>query len=169
MGARIQKTMAGIPTPPESQGASPGTQFSSLDKFDEGGVHIPGEEYMMGIDEAGRGPAIGSMMYGCCLCPLGRESDVKKMGFMDSKTLTDAKRQAFFKTIKRNDWLLWHTHSISPVTISNSMLRSKKYSLNQLSHDSAIGMIQHFLNKGVNITQLYVDTVGIAEYYQAKL
>jgi ribonuclease H2 subunit A len=125
---------------------------------------------MMGIDEAGRGPVLGNMTYGAALCPVPREQDTKNIGFVDSKKLDDKKRQVLFKKIKETDWLLWHVCSISPISISNAMMReSKKYSLNAMSHDCAIGMVKHFLNQGVNITQLYVDTVGIESYYQDKL
>merc|ERR1711934_862945 len=38
-----------------------------------------------------------------------------------------------------------------------------------MSHDCAIAMVKHFKDRGVNITQLYVDTVGVEGYYQDKL
>ena len=38
-----------------------------------------------------------------------------------------------------------------------------------MSHDCAIGMVKHMLSRGVNITQLFVDTVGVESYYQDKL
>ena len=41
--------------------------------------------------------------------------------------------------------------------------------LNKISHDTAIGLIDEALKEGNNITEVYVDTVGIPESYQKKL
>eukprot|EP01086_Lenisia_limosa_P002839 TRINITY_DN16906_c0_g1_i1.p1 TRINITY_DN16906_c0_g1~~TRINITY_DN16906_c0_g1_i1.p1 ORF type:complete len:199 (-),score=29.51 TRINITY_DN16906_c0_g1_i1:39-608(-) len=38
-----------------------------------------------------------------------------------------------------------------------------------MSHDTAMGLIQHCLDLGLNVTELYVDTVGPAEKYEQKL
>lgn len=56
-------------------------------------------------------------------------------------------------------------HSLSPVLISNEMLGDGR-NLNKISHDTAIGLIEATLKEGNNITEVYVDTVGIAESYQ---
>ncbi|EGR28608.1 ribonuclease large subunit, putative [Ichthyophthirius multifiliis] len=60
-------------------------------------------EWVMGIDEAGRGPVIGPMVYGCCIWPITNTNNKKhendKMeneGFNDSKALTIEKREALF-------------------------------------------------------------------------
>lgn len=42
----------------------------------------------------------------------------------------------------------------------------QKYSLNQVSHDSAIGLIKRAMDAGVNISEVFVDTVGPADKYQ---
>lgn len=49
------------------------------------------------------------------------------------------------------------------------MLRRTKYSLNEVSMDSAICLINKAIDLGVNIAEIYVDTVGPPEKYQAKL
>ena len=63
----------------------------------------------------------------------------------------------------------WKVHSLSPAAISTGMLARTKYSLNELSHDTAIALIQRCLDHGVNVHSVYVDTVGPDHVYQAKL
>lgn len=58
---------------------------------------------------------------------------------------------------------------IDPSEISRNMLRREPYNLNDMSHDSAIQMIQAVLNAGVKIDTAYIDTVGIADSYRQKL
>lgn len=49
------------------------------------------------------------------------------------------------------------------------MLRRSKHSLNEVSMDSAIGLINRAIELGANIAEVYVDTVGPPEKYEAKL
>ena len=58
------------------------------------------KEYMMGIDEAGRGPTLGPMVYGSAFCAVEDEAKVKAMGFMDSKQLTEAKRDQLWAELQ---------------------------------------------------------------------
>ena len=44
----------------------------------------------------------------------------------------------------------------------------QKVSLNEVSHNAAIGLVKRALNAGANITEVYVDTVGPAEKYQVS-
>ncbi|XP_039283157.1 ribonuclease H2 subunit A [Nilaparvata lugens] len=128
------------------------------------------EKCMLGVDEAGRGPVLGPMVYGICYCPLDKEADVKSLGSADSKSLTEQKRETIFDSIcKETSYVGWAVEVISPNTICNSMLQRQKKSLNQVSHDSAIGLIQRTLDAGANITEVYLDTVGPPEKYQEKL
>ncbi|XP_062507785.1 ribonuclease H2 subunit A-like [Corticium candelabrum] len=123
-----------------------------------------------GIDEAGRGPVLGPMVYGLCFCPLSEKERFAQMGFADSKQLSEEKREKLFEDIKKaTEFVGWSVEILSPSFISTSMLARSKYNLNALSHDSAIGLVKRALDNGVNITELYVDTVGDPAKYQAKL
>ncbi|KAG8265501.1 ribonuclease H2 subunit A [Homalodisca vitripennis] len=128
------------------------------------------EPCKIGVDEAGRGPVLGPMVYGVSYCPVSMEEDLKKLECADSKTLTEKKREEIFETlIKANEFIGWMVEVISPNIICNRMLQRQKYSLNQVSQDSAVGLIQAALDAGVNVTEVYVDTVGMPEKYQEKL
>ncbi|XP_034251633.1 ribonuclease H2 subunit A [Thrips palmi] len=128
------------------------------------------EKCCLGVDEAGRGPVLGPMVYGVAYCPLDKSDALKKLGCADSKVLTEEKREELFgKLCEGKDYVGWSVEVIAPNSICNSMLRRQKYSLNQVSHDSAIGLIKKAVEAGVNISEVYVDTVGPADKYQEKL
>lgn len=44
-----------------------------------------------------------------------------------------------------------------------------KYNLNALSHDTAINLIRKAIESGVQLKEVYLDTVGPADKYQIKL
>eukprot|EP00899_Mesostigma_viride_P015051 jgi/Mesvir1/23547/Mv18245-RA.2 len=124
---------------------------------------------MLGIDEAGRGPVLGPMVYGCAFCAISDADRVAKQAYADSKTLTEEKRDQLFDALKEDTGMGWAVDVISPQVLSAHMLRREKVSLNVISHDSAMGLIRLALDKGVNIQQVYVDTVGDPGSYEERL
>ncbi|KAA0722027.1 Ribonuclease H2 subunit A [Triplophysa tibetana] len=128
------------------------------------------EDCCLGIDEAGRGPVLGPMVYGICFCPISKKEDMKNLKVADSKTLTEAQRDNLFLMLDgAKSFVGWALQILSPNTISTSMLQRAKYNLNALSHDAAIGLVQFALDCGVQVKEVFVDTVGPAEKYQDKL
>ncbi|XP_058819628.1 ribonuclease H2 subunit A [Topomyia yanbarensis] len=131
------------------------------------------EPCVLGVDEAGRGPVLGPMVYGIAFNPKSQADVLKQLGCADSKQLTEEKRDLIFDDINQKDYAVqsigWAVEVISPNEISMSMLRRTKRSLNEVSMDSAIGLINMAIEAEVNISEVYVDTVGPPEKYQAKL
>uniref|UniRef100_A0A1A7YQD8 Ribonuclease n=2 Tax=Iconisemion striatum TaxID=60296 RepID=A0A1A7YQD8_9TELE len=128
------------------------------------------EDCCLGVDEAGRGPVLGPMVYGICFCPVSKKEELKALKVADSKTLTEAERETLFQKLEEaKSYIGWALQILSPNVISTSMLQRTKYNLNALSHDTAIGLIQFALDSGVEVKEVYVDTVGPAEKYQEKL
>ncbi|XP_065570983.1 ribonuclease H2 subunit A-like isoform X2 [Artemia franciscana] len=123
----------------------------------------------LGIDEAGRGPVLGPMVYAASFCPLNHSAELKKIGCADSKTLNEEKRDGLFEKLDENESVGWAVHILTPTFISNQMFKRSKISLNEISHDAAIDLISECINNGANIKEVYVDTVGPPEKYQAKL
>jgi ribonuclease H2 subunit A len=92
------------------------------------------------------------------------------MGFMDSKQLTEAKRDDLWERLQTCGFIGWRIRVLEAAEISEGMLRRhSKYNLNAMSHDAAIGLVQEVIDLGVNLRYLYVDTVGDPGRYQEKL
>ncbi|XP_037958743.1 ribonuclease H2 subunit A [Teleopsis dalmanni] len=131
------------------------------------------EPCLLGVDEAGRGPVLGPMVYGIAYCPLSKAQVLVDLGCADSKQLTEEKREEIFTQLNTEEYartcIGWSVEIISPNIISTSMNRRSKCSLNEVSMNSAIGLIQRAIDAGVNIAEVYVDTVGPPEKYQDKL
>lgn len=64
----------------------------------ENRLYNEGYKYIVGIDEAGRGPLFGPVVAGACVLPI----DFKLEGLNDSKQLTEKKREKYFEYIKEN-------------------------------------------------------------------
>ncbi|KAK9122812.1 hypothetical protein Sjap_012414 [Stephania japonica] len=127
------------------------------------------EACMMGIDEAGRGPVLGPMVYGCLYCAVSYRSTLSSLEFADSKTLKEEKREELFENLKIDESIGWAVDIIDPRELSAKMLKKSKINLNEISHDSASGLVAKALDMGVLLTEVYVDTVGDAEKYRIKL
>lgn len=127
------------------------------------------EVVMMGIDEAGRGPVLGPMVYAAAFYPVEEEEIMKEKNFADSKTLSENERETIFESIEKDCKIGWVARIISPNTISTSFYRREKYNLNELSHDAATQLANEVISTGVKIEKLFVDTVGKPDKYVAKL
>ncbi|CAH8560094.1 unnamed protein product [Heterobilharzia americana] len=131
-------------------------QFGFLDFL---ALSTASSQCMLGIDEAGRGPVLGPMVYACAISPIVRLDELKTIGLADSKKLDENQREKFLQDmLSKCDWISGVVHVISPVYITEKMLDRSKTSL-----------IQTVLDQGINLVEVYVDTVGKAEHYEAKL
>ncbi|XP_010429503.1 PREDICTED: ribonuclease H2 subunit A-like [Camelina sativa] len=124
---------------------------------------------LIGIDEAGRGPVLGPMVYGCMYCPVSYQSSLASLHFADSKTLKEEKREELYENLKLDNSLGWAVDVIDPRELSAKMLAKNKTNLNEISHNSAMGLIKRVLDLGVFLTEAYLDTVGDPEKYRIKL
>jgi len=123
---------------------------------------------ILGIDEAGRGPVLGPMTYGCAYWHPDDSSHIPK-GFTDSKQLSANNRSSLFSKIESCQHMGFVLHVLHASEISRNMLRADPYNLNAMSHDSAMQMIQAVLDAGVTIDTAYIDTVGLPDSYRRKL
>ncbi|CEH16147.1 ribonuclease h2 subunit a [Ceraceosorus bombacis] len=132
------------------------------------------EPCVLGVDEAGRGPVLGPLVYGIAYCPLAfhdlQHGGLKDVGFADSKALTAERRDALLNSLQAfPDTLGWAVRSMSPQDISSGMLRRRPVNLNAQSLAATMELIQGTLDAGVNVVHVYVDTVGDPKSYQRQL
>ena len=81
----------------------------------------------IGIDEAGRGPVLGPMVYGCSWWPVAVGDKMRKdFGFNDSKQVKEEDRERMFEKIKELDGkeLGWAVNSMSSQFISERKVAS---------------------------------------------
>ncbi|KAI6194608.1 Ribonuclease [Aphelenchoides besseyi] len=131
-----------------------------------------GQPCALGIDEAGRGPILGPMVYACAVCPLVKLEELRRFGVNDSKVLKEAKRdEALKKMIKTGEEVVAFAYQeLSARFISSWMLSiQNQRTLNDISHQSAISLIRYALQKNINVKEIYVDTVGPKDTYHLLL
>lgn len=126
------------------------------------------EPCILGIDEAGRGPVLGPMVYTAAYCPKSSLNDLNGLGADDSKQLTEEQRESLRMKIDASGFVRHSSRVLTAEELSEKMLRRVKYNLNLISHDAALDLVQVAIDAGANITEVFVDTVGSADAYAQK-
>lgn len=109
------------------------------------------------------------MVYSAAFCTLAVNPGLKQKEFADSKTLTEAKREALFESIAGDATMGHLTEVVSAPYICAKALATEKVGLNELAGTATEQLIARALDKGVNLQEIYVDTVGDAGRYQVGL
>ena len=93
--------------------------------------------------------------------------------FDDSKVLTPEVRSNLMRKLCTQGSDLyeaggWATRVMSAQDISAHMLSPNVYNLNAQAMDATIDLIKGVLAQGVNVKEIYIDTIGRPEIYQKK-
>jgi ribonuclease H2 subunit A len=94
--------------------------------------------------------------------------------FDDSKVLTATVRSSLMRTLCTPGTDLhsaggWAIRSLSAQDISANMLSPSVYNLNAQAMDATIELIKGVMARGVNVREIYIDTIGRPDIYQKKL
>ena len=116
-------------------------------------------------------------MYGLLYLPLfsHRSLLAETHHFDDSKLLTPTFRSSLMKTLCTTGTDLfeqcgWATRVMSARDISSGMLKpAGTYNLNAQAMDATIDLIKDVFAKGINVKEIYIDTIGNPQTYQQKL
>ena len=125
-------------------------------------------DFELGIDEAGRGPIFGSMIYAALWWPIALKEELGLVGFNDSKALTEEQREGLLETIDllRGKLVHYEVKELSAEYISTCMNNRREHSnLNEISHDAALQLSRSALSQGFKVTTIYADTVGEPHKY----
>ncbi|KAJ9133535.1 Ribonuclease [Pleurostoma richardsiae] len=146
---------------------------------DDSSPPTPGLPCVLGVDEAGRGPVLGPMVYGVFFLPLDLSDPLLRAEhhFDDSKVLTPAFRSSLMETLCAPDTSLsrscgWAVAALSARDIGAGMLRpaaAAPYNLNAQAMDATADLIRGVLARGVDVREIYVDTIGQPAAYQKRL
>ncbi len=77
-----------------------------------------GVEVVVGIDEAGRGPVLGSLIYTVAFWPVSEDEIIGKMGFNDSKQLKEQDRERLLDNIRNHPSIGWVIEEITAESIA---------------------------------------------------
>lgn len=85
-------------------------------------IRIPescrGVDIIVGVDEAGRGPVLGSLIYTAAFWPASMNEEISRLGFNDSKQLTEVEREKLLHEIISHPSIGWVINEMTPVSIS---------------------------------------------------
>lgn len=125
----------------------------------------------MGIDEAGRGPVLGSLVYCACFWPVSQHEEICSLGFDDSKVLKEEDREKLFEKIRKHPSIGWVIEELDAPTLSKEMLRVNPVSLNVISYNAVVRILEKIRDskKPPVVITTYIDTVGDPEHYKSYL
>jgi len=137
----------------------------------------PGPACALGVDEAGRGPVLGPMVYGLFYLPLPLSDPLLRNThhFDDSKVLTPTVRSNLMEKLCTPDTDLhtqcgWAVEVMSARDIGANMMKpAATYNLNAQAMDATIALIEGVYKRGVNVKEIFIDTIGNPATYQKKL
>ncbi len=120
------------------------------------------EGYELGIDEAGRGPVMGPLVYGAAWWKINKRTEIqteykftgKRAGDLDSKKVAEKKREAQFEAIQKDPRIQYKVLPIHPETISEEMLALHVVSLNVISKTRAKALVQHALDTNIHLARV---------------
>jgi ribonuclease H2 subunit A len=85
-------------------------------------------DIIIGIDEAGRGPVLGSLIYCAAFWPSSESEEINKLGFNDSKQLKEEERLGLLKKMIAHPSIGWVVEELTAEFISevsiNDMITS---------------------------------------------
>ncbi|KAL9058811.1 MAG: hypothetical protein Q9162_001535 [Coniocarpon cinnabarinum] len=166
-----------IPPSVSKSAVHAGTSYTHLSPLPTHLTTSPDTPCVLGIDEAGRGPVLGPMVYAVFYLPCELEEKLltQTHHFDDSKALTPHIRSNLMRSLCSPGSDLhgscgWATRVMSASDISAGMLRATgTYNLNNQAMDATIALIHDVCAAGVNVSDIYIDTIGKPEVYQKKL
>ena len=122
-------------------------------------------DFILGIDEAGKGPVIGPMVIAGCLIDTSIEREFKRLGIKDSKELTP-KRREFLANIVREKAETFEIIVVHPKEIDKSL--NSGMNLNNLE-SRKIAEIINKINKGYKKIKVVIDcpSVGVTKWVDA--
>ncbi|KAF2862664.1 ribonuclease HII, partial [Piedraia hortae CBS 480.64] len=135
----------------------------------------PSTPCILGIDEAGRGPVLGPMVYGITYLPANATTLLPSAGFADSKTLSPAARERMLAALCTPNTQLhktcgWGVRVLSAREISSLQLGvGGGQNLNTQAFEATVALIRGVMELGVHVKEVYVDTVGSPATYQKRL
>ena len=115
------------------------------------------EDYIiLGIDEAGRGPVLGPMVYACAVWAKENNDLLKKeFKFADSKTLNEKTRDSIYNSIEfKKNLLDYKVKVLNANDLSNRMLKRNRESLNIISMEAAFDLVGSCLMQQMNIKEV---------------
>lgn len=126
---------------------------------------------VVGIDEAGRGPVIGPMVYGIYVSELSGNTNYK-----DSKMLTPTQREMFYKGMIENIKNGENSsgivgigyYKIHPVYITSHM-EGRSKNLNEIAKEAVVKLLNEVEKNYKNVATVYIDGLGDNKKYEEYL
>ncbi|MFV2014141.1 MAG: ribonuclease HII [Candidatus Heimdallarchaeota archaeon] len=128
-----------------------------MNKQEQNALSKNKSKIIAGMDEAGRGPAIGPIVFGLVLVTQRQEFELKNKGIKDSKTLTLKQRENYAQIIKNI------SHKFATLQLSGSEIdkqRSQGINLNRIEVNVFKKLLKPYTNE---IDELQLDAADVNE------